>query len=61
MLFLYICLFVDHVNKLIIFIFGAFVYHNKNTISIYVTIPKLDENMWFFYENAALDNPLLHA
>ena len=33
-LLLYFCLFVDHVNKPIIF--GAFVYHFKNTISIFV-------------------------
>ena len=35
MLLLYFCLFVDNVNKLIIFVFGAFVYHFKNIISIF--------------------------
>ena len=34
MLLLYFCLFVDHVNKSIIFVFGAFVYYFNNTISI---------------------------
>ena len=38
MLLLYFCLFVDHINKPIIFAFEAFVYHFKNTISIFVTI-----------------------
>ena len=38
MLLLYFCLFIDHVNKLYIFVFGAFVYHFKNTISIFVKI-----------------------
>ena len=33
------CLFVDHVNKFFhYFCFGAFVYHFKNSISIFVTI-----------------------
>ena len=31
-------LVVYHVNKLIIFVFAAFVYHFQNTISIFVTI-----------------------
>ena len=34
MLLLCFCLFVDHVNKLIIFVFEAFVYHFKNTIPL---------------------------
>ena len=38
MLLLYFCLIVDLVNKPIIFVFGAFVYHFKKTISIFVTI-----------------------
>ena len=38
MLLLYFCLFIDHVNKQIIFVFGAFVYQLNNTISIMVTI-----------------------
>ena len=33
-----ICLFSNHVNKSLIFVFGAFVYYFKNTISIFVTI-----------------------
>ena len=35
---LYFCLCVNHVNKPIIFVFGAFVYYFKNAISICVTI-----------------------
>ena len=39
MLLPYFCIFVDHVNKPIIFcFFGAFVYHFQSTISIFVTI-----------------------
>ena len=38
MLLLYFCLFINHVSKFIIFVFGAFVYHFKNTISIFITI-----------------------
>ena len=38
MLLLYFCLFVDHVNKSIIFVFEAFVFHSNNTISIFVTL-----------------------
>ena len=38
MLLLYSCLFVDHVNKTLIFVFGAFVYCFKNTIFIFVTL-----------------------
>ena len=37
-LLLYFCLLVKHVNKSTIFVFGAFVYHFKNTISSFVTI-----------------------
>ena len=37
LLLLYFCLFVDHVNKPIIFNFGTFVYYFNNTISIFVT------------------------
>ena len=37
-LLLYFYLFVNHVNKPIVFVFGAFVYHFKNSISIFVTI-----------------------
>ena len=33
-----IFLFIRYVNKYTIFVFGAFVYHFKNTISIFVTI-----------------------
>ena len=36
---LYFYLFVDNVNKPIIFVFGAFVYHFKNIISIFETLP----------------------
>ena len=36
--FVVACLFVKHVNEPIIFVFGTFVYHFKNTISIFVTI-----------------------
>ena len=36
MLLLYFCLFVDQVNKRFIFLFGAFVYHFKNIIFIFV-------------------------
>ena len=45
----YFCLFVNHVNKLIIFVFGFcynFVYNFKNTTSIFVTICLL--NLWCF-------------
>ena len=42
MLLLYFGLFVDHVNKCIVSVFGAFVYHFNNTISIVVTI------CWYF-------------
>ena len=38
MLLLYFCLFVDYVDNPIIFVFGAFVYHFNNTISIFVII-----------------------
>ena len=38
LLLLYFCLLVDHVNKLIIFCFLAFVYDFKNTISIFVAV-----------------------
>ena len=38
MLLLHICFFINHVNKSIIFVFVAFVYHFKNTISIFVRI-----------------------
>ena len=38
LLLLYFCLFSDHVNKPIIFVFGAFVYNFKKTISSFVTI-----------------------
>ena len=38
MLLLYFCLLVDHVNKPISFVFGTFVYHFKNTVSIFVTL-----------------------
>ena len=38
MLLPYFCLFVVHVNKTIILVFEAFVYHFKNTIFIFVTI-----------------------
>ena len=33
-----ICLFVNHINKSIIFVFGAFVYHLKSFISNFVKI-----------------------
>ena len=32
MLLLYFCLFVDHVNKFVVFVFGIFVYHFNNTM-----------------------------
>ena len=38
MLLLYFCLFVGCVKKPIIFVFGIFVYHFKNTISIVIKI-----------------------
>ena len=38
LLLVYFCLFVDHVNRPTIFVFDAFVYHFKNTISIFVTL-----------------------
>ena len=38
MLLLYFCLFVDHVNKPIIYVFEAFVCYFKKTISIFVTV-----------------------
>ena len=38
MLLLYFCLFIDHVNKLIMFVFGTFLCHFNNTIFIFVTI-----------------------
>ena len=38
MWFLYFCSFVDHINKSNIFVFGAFVYNYKNTISNFVMI-----------------------
>ena len=37
-LLLYFYLFINHVNKPIISVFEAFVYHFKNTISIFVTL-----------------------
>ena len=37
-LLLYFCLSFSYVNKFIIFVFGAFVYNFKNTISIFVII-----------------------
>ena len=37
-LLLYFCLFVNHTNKSIIFVFGPFVYNFKDSISIFVTI-----------------------
>ena len=36
LLLLYFCLFVDHVNEFTVFVFGAFVYYFKNTISMFV-------------------------
>ena len=42
-LLLYFCLFVNYVNKFIIFVFGAFVYHFKNTISQLFS----SQAMWF--------------
>ena len=38
MLLLFFCLSVNHVNKPIVVVFGAFLYHFNNTISIFVTI-----------------------
>ena len=38
LLLLYFCLFINHVNKPNIFVFWAFVYYFKNTISFFVTI-----------------------
>ena len=38
LLLLYFCLYVNQVNKDIVFVFGAFVYHFNNTISIFVTL-----------------------
>ena len=38
MLLLYLCLFVDNVNNVIISVFGACVYHFNNTIFIFATI-----------------------
>ena len=38
MLLLYFCVFVDHVNKPIIFVFVGFVYNFMNTIFISLTI-----------------------
>ena len=38
MLLLYFSLFIDHVNKSIIFVFRAFNHHFKNTISIFITV-----------------------
>ena len=35
---LYFCFLINHVNKPIIFVFGAFVYYFKNTISIFETM-----------------------
>ena len=37
-LLLYFCLLVNHLNKPIIFVFGAFVDYFKNAFSIFVTI-----------------------
>ena len=37
-LLMYFCLFIDHVNKPVISVFGTSVYRFKNTISIFVTI-----------------------
>ena len=44
-LLLYFCLLVNHINKQIIFVFGAFVYYFKNTISSFVTIFSLKTNV----------------
>ena len=41
-LLLNFCLFVDHVNKPIIFVFGTFVYHFNNNTSMLVTIYYLE-------------------
>ena len=38
MMLLNFCLFVDHVDKLCIFLFGTFGYHFNKTFSIFVTI-----------------------
>ena len=43
MLLLYFCLYIKHVNKSITFVFKAFVYHFKSTISIFVIIYNLHD------------------
>ena len=51
-LLLYFCLFVNHVNNSIVFVFVAFVYHFKITISIsifvisYCVLKKLAGTCW---------------
>ena len=54
MLLLYFCLFVGHLNKYIIFVFGTFFHHFKNTISIYVTIfgkhLRISKEYFYFYK-----------
>ena len=40
MLLIYFCLFIDQVNKSIVFVIGACVYDFKKSISIFVTISK---------------------
>ena len=38
MCLLYFCILINYVNLPIIFVFGAFIYHFKDTISIVITI-----------------------
>ena len=57
-LLLYFCLFVDYVNRPIIFVFGAFVYHLKNTISLFVTtLSPLNVMNRLTFVFASLDGP----
>ena len=41
MLLLYFCLLVNHVNKPIIFVFGAFAYHFKNAALSIINLIRL--------------------
>ena len=51
-LLLYFCLFVNHVNKFIIFVFETFVYYFKNTISIYVIVCMYSYKIHFIYKKS---------
>ena len=51
MLLVYFCLFINGVNKAIIFVFGVFIYHFKNTIAIFETVFSFRGMNWDIISN----------